>query len=209
MSTNKRMNFPVKLFENSHYLLQHLIPKSVFFKVLRLFKPNWKFGKKIKWGISSTFIFSVKSTINIGNGVVFSNSLFNPTISKNCKLFVSTGAELSIGDGSGFSGLSLFCSKQIIIGKHLVCGGNVAIWDTDFHQLDSEQRIQNSGPVSSIRIIIGDDVFIGANSTILKGSTIGNRSILGAGSVLRGTVGDDELWLGNPAIFIKKLKEVS
>ncbi|MFH1366679.1 MAG: DapH/DapD/GlmU-related protein [Patescibacteria group bacterium] len=52
---------------------------------------------------------------------------------------------------------------------------------------------------------MGDNVFIGANATILKGSTIGSRSILGAGSVLRGTIGDDELWLGNPAIFVKKL----
>ncbi|MFH1366678.1 MAG: hypothetical protein ABIH38_01670 [Patescibacteria group bacterium] len=143
MSTSKRIKFLVKLFENLHYHIQHFIPKSVFLKFPRLFKPNWRFGKKIRWGISSTFIFSIKSTINIGNGVVFSNTPFNPTILKNCKIFVSTGAELIIGDGCGFSGLSLFCSKQIVIGKHLVCGGNVAIWDTDFHQLDPVQRIQN------------------------------------------------------------------
>lgn len=54
---------------------------------------------------------------------------------------------------------------------------------------------------------IGDNVFIGANSVILKGVTIGNQSIVGAGSVvLEGTViGERELWAGNPAKFVKKL----
>ena len=119
---------------------------------------------------------------------------------------VAKNAILHIGNNCGFSGISLFCSKNIIIGNNVLCGGNVSIWDTDFHQLNSIDRQNNSGTIFSKKIVIGDDVFIGSNSIILKGSSIGNRSVLGAGSVLRGKVGEDELWLGNPATFIIKLR---
>ncbi|MNL65825.1 2,3,4,5-tetrahydropyridine-2,6-dicarboxylate N-acetyltransferase [compost metagenome] len=53
-------------------------------------------------------------------------------------------------------------------------------------------------------IIIEQDVFIGANSIILKGVTIGARSIIGAGSIVTKNVPADEIWGGNPAKFIRK-----
>tara|TARA_B110000211_G_C14090507_1_gene558751 strand:+ start:2433 stop:2936 length:504 start_codon:yes stop_codon:yes gene_type:complete len=162
-------------------------------------------GERISWGLFSTFIFSPKAYIQIGSDVVFSNSIYNPTISKKCKLIVSSNATLVIGNNNGFSGLSLYCSKEIIIGDNLVCGGNVSIWDSDFHQLNSIDRKQNTGTIHSKKIEIGDDIFIGANSIILKGVKIGNRSIIGAGSVIRKDIGEDELWVGNPAKFIKHL----
>ena len=48
-------------------------------------------------------------------------------------------------------------------------------------------------------------MFIGANSIILKGVTIGERSIIGAGSVVTKNIPDDEIWAGNPAKFIRKI----
>ena len=52
---------------------------------------------------------------------------------------------------------------------------------------------------------IGEDVFIGAHSIILKGVTIGARSIVGAGSVVTKDIPADEVWAGNPAKCIRKL----
>lgn len=49
---------------------------------------------------------------------------------------------------------------------------------------------------------IGNDVFIGAHSTILKGVTIGDKAIIGAGSVVAKSVPAGEIWAGNPARFI-------
>ena len=188
-----------------YIVFQHLIPRYIYFKLINTIYQRWQFGQRIYWGMFSTIIFSPKSYINIGNDVVFSNSLYNPTISEKCNLVVANNAILTIGNNSGFSGVSLNCSKKIIIGNNLVCGGNVSIWDTDFHQLDSSERIRNIGIVNTKEIKIGDDVFIGANSIILKGVKIGNRSIVGAGSVVRKDIPEDEVWIGNPAIFIKKL----
>ena len=55
-------------------------------------------------------------------------------------------------------------------------------------------------------MIIEDNVFIGAHSTILKGVTIGQNSIIGACSVVTKNIPPNEIWAGNPAKFIKKLE---
>ncbi|MDO3628846.1 acyltransferase [Mucilaginibacter sp. BT774] len=117
---------------------------------------------------------------------------------------MNKNAKLIIHDNCGFSGVSIYCSTSIAIGQFVLCGGNVSIWDTDFHPLDFRDRRQDlSNKINSSPIVIGDDVFIGANSIILKGVTIGNRSIIGAGSVVTKSIPEDEIWAGNPARFIK------
>ena len=59
---------------------------------------------------------------------------------------------------------------------------------------------------SSAPVIIGNDVFIGTNSLILKGVEIGDRSLLES-SVVTKSVPTSEIWAGNPAVFLKKLME--
>ncbi|WP_407947752.1 acyltransferase [Pontiella desulfatans] len=54
-------------------------------------------------------------------------------------------------------------------------------------------------------IKIGNDVFVGTNSIILKGATIGDRSIIAAGSIVSGSIPPDEIWGGNPARLIRKI----
>lgn len=56
-------------------------------------------------------------------------------------------------------------------------------------------------------ITIGDDVYIGLNSLILPGARIGNRVIIGAGSVVSGNIPDDSVAAGVPARVIKTLEE--
>ncbi|HJP62396.1 MAG TPA: acyltransferase, partial [Mucilaginibacter sp.] len=127
--------------------------------------------------------------INNGSIVLGSNLRFyssfnsNPIgISKYCSVFVADNAKLSIGDNCGFSGVSIYCSTGINIGDNLFCGANVNIWDTDFHPLSHHERNNNLDHLAvSKNISIGSDVFIGANSIILKGVTIGDRSVIGAG----------------------------
>ncbi len=55
------------------------------------------------------------------------------------------------------------------------------------------------------KIVVGDNVFIGINTLILPGTTIGNNCVIGAGSVVRGSIPDNSVVLGNPAKVIMKV----
>jgi len=116
--------------------------------------------------------------------------------------------DLSLGDNVGMSATAIICTHNIIIGNNVTIGGNTVIYDTDFHNLDPLlRRNKFIDKKSSIKlpVVIEDDVFIGAHSTILKGVTIGHSSIIGACSVVTKSVPANEIWGGNPAKFIKSL----
>jgi acetyltransferase-like isoleucine patch superfamily enzyme len=119
---------------------------------------------------------------------------------------IGKNATLTIGENVGFSNSTICCRKEINIGDHTIIGGNSKIWDTDFHPTSIEQRTIdiNSNAISS-PIHIGKYVFIGADVTILKGVSIGDYALIGAGSVVRSNIPEKEVWAGNPAVFIKKL----
>lgn len=117
------------------------------------------------------------------------------------------GGEISIGDGFGISGSTIYSTASITIGKNATIGANCKIIDNDFHPLDPEQRRLSLNEQFTLRkpIVIGDDCFIGMNSIILKGTTLGNNVVVGAGSVVHGTFPDNCIIAGNPAKIIKYL----
>ncbi len=128
--------------------------------------------------------------------------LLNPVI-----LDTRRGGRIEIGENSSGSGVVISSKELISIGKNVKLGGNVRIFDHDFHSFDFEERRdpETYSQLKSAPINIGDDVFIGTNATILKGITIGNRVIIGASSVVAKSIPSDEVWAGNPAKFIKKI----
>lgn len=79
------------------------------------------------------------------------------------------------------------------------------ITDTDAHSLDWEDRRHGRGEVPSVPIVIEDDVWIGAQCIILKGVTIGPRSIIGAGSVVTHSIPADCIAAGNPCKVLRKI----
>ena len=150
-----------------------------------------------------------ESEVNIDNNVVFRSTTKSNMVGiyKPVSISVSAKGKLTIGDNSGFSGTSIHIINSITIGKYCNFGGNTAIWDNDFHPLDYQaRRVHDLSQIKSAPITIGDDVFVGANSIILKGVTIGDRAIIGAGSVVSKDIPADEIWAGNPAKFIRKIK---
>lgn len=150
-----------------------------------------------------------KGDIVLGDNVVFnadSNTnlvgLLNPTI-----LDVRFGGRIEIGDRTGTSSVVISSKSSVKIGSRCKIGGNVRIFDHDFHSLDSEIRCtpDDRNNIRSNEIEIGDDCFIGTNSIILKGTKIGDRSIIAAGSVIFGlSIPPDSLVKGNPAILMNR-----
>jgi acetyltransferase-like isoleucine patch superfamily enzyme len=170
-----------------------------------LIYPHAKIIKNIK--LNGYPIFRLNGQVKFGKNLIFTSlTKYNMVgINKSCSIFVAKNASLQIGDNTGFSGTSIYCTNSISIGKYCNFGGNTSIWDTDFHPLDYLARRNNSNDITTKPIIIGDDVFVGANTIILKGVTIGDRVIIGAGSVVTKDIPADQIWAGNPAKFICNL----
>lgn len=93
---------------------------------------------------------------------------------------------------------------EIHIGSKVMFGPQVKLIASDHRYDDPTKPIKESGYGALETIQIGDDVWIGAGATILKGVSIGRGSVIGAGSVVTTTVGENEVWGGNPA---RKIKE--
>lgn len=148
-----------------------------------------------------------EGSIRIGNNVTFIADTRSNRVGLTNPVILETwgNGEIEIGDSSGGSSVVISSRSKVSIGKHVLLGGNVRIYDHDFHSLDSDVR-QTSADQDQVRtkpVCIGDDVLIGVNSIILKGVHIGGRAIIGAGSVVTCDVPADEIWAGNPA---KRLK---
>jgi len=150
--------------------------------------------------------------LSIGSGFRMNNGYKYNRIGRQqrCQFVVNKGATMRIGDGVGMSSTSLICTYSITIKDRVRIGGNVVIYDTDFHSLNAKTRADlNLDEQHSIRrpVVIEEDSFIGAHSTVLKGVTIGKGAIIGAGSLVSKDVPAGEIWAGNPAKFIKKVSD--
>jgi len=121
------------------------------------------------------------------------------------KILVYPDATLRIGKNVGISNTTIVATDSIVFGDNIIIGGGCTIVDSDFHSLNpihwhtsADELYMKSSPV-----IIKDNVFIGMDCIILKGVTIGNNVIIAAGSVISKDIPNNEIWGGNPAVFIK------
>lgn len=144
----------------------------------------------------------------IGDNFRFpSGDNFNP-LSRNIlgSIYIGTnGARLTIGDIVGISSSCIWCSKSITIGNDVKIGSGCRILDTDSHSLNYKDRKTDKDFANTRRkpIVIENDVLIGTGSIVLKGVTIGARSVIGAGSVVSTNIPPDCMAAGNPCRIIR------
>lgn len=112
------------------------------------------------------------------------------------------GDRTFIGHNCGFS-----ACESIRIGADCLLASEVRIQDNDGHPVEADLRRRGDPvPSSGVRpVVLGDDVWVGARATILKGVRIGDRSIVGAASVVTRDVPPDAVVAGNPARVIRRL----
>ena len=91
---------------------------------------------------------------------------------------------------------------DLIIGNNCILSSNVLITNNDHEYRDVKNIIQNQ-PIIHKSTIIGNNCFLGSGSVILPGSSLGNHSIVGANSVVRGNFPSYVVIAGNPAKVIK------
>lgn len=139
--------------------------------------------------------------LSSGNGV-------NPIASNlQADVYVEPGATLTIGNNVGMSSTRLWIHESARIGNNVKIGGCVLITDTDAHPMDYMARRSSNEGTKSAPVVIEDDVWVGAHCIILKGVTIGARSVIGAGSVVTKSIPADCVAAGNPCRVIKSLNQ--
>jgi acetyltransferase-like isoleucine patch superfamily enzyme len=119
-----------------------------------------------------------------------------------------TFPELTIGEHTYVGHACSFAvSSSVRIGRHCLLAAGVSVADYDGHPVDAaRRRAGEPTPADSIRpVVIGDDVWVGANATILKGVHVGDRSVVAASAVVTRDVPADVVVAGNPARVVKHL----
>lgn len=166
-----------------------------------------QFGRNLK--VYNKMYIQIKNgEMSIGdNFTLTSGDCINP-LCRNVRacIFISHGGKVKIGNNVGMSSPCIWIHENLSIGNNVKIGGNCIIMDNDVHQINYKERRSNIGKVNSAPIVIEDDVWLGANVMVLKGVTIGARSIIGAGSVVTKSIPADCIAAGNPARVIKSLK---
>lgn len=132
-------------------------------------------------------------------------------------LVFSHGGDISIGEWCYIGeGARVWSSGSVHIGDRVLISHNVNIFDSLTHPLNAHLRhaqfkaIMQTGHPRSIDlgerpVTVGNDVWIGANACVLRGVTLGEGAVVGAGAVVTHDVPPFTLVAGNPARAIREL----
>lgn len=189
-----RLVFCIKTLINSLYNKYQLSQKGVAVEG----KPT--INGRIKVYGKGKIIFGSNVRINSGQK-------YNPIGgSYECIFVLKDGGNIILEDNVGISNSTFVARKEIRIGKDTLIGGNCKIYDNDFHSTDYENRMMKIDPdIKVAPIKIGEGAFIGAHTVVLKGSNVGDKTVIGAGSVVSRSIPANEIWAGNPVRMLKKV----
>lgn len=174
------------------------------------FSKNITLGKNVVFKKKPYIIKHKKASIEIGDYTTINSDNYGYHINmfQKCKLYADrAGGKIKIGKKCRIHGTCIHAYNEIQIGDNCLIAANTQIIDGNGHKLsfpDVENRIYTTD--EGIPIIIEDNVWIGANSIILGGTTIGYGSIIAAGSIVKGNVPPMSIFGGNPAKIIKTYK---
>ena len=172
----------------------------------------------IQFGLNCALFNSVyirnNGIICIGdNFLMTSMGGYNP-LCRNIKgaIVADKDAIIRIGNHVHVSSPCIWARKRIVIGNDVKIGGDTIIIDSDAHSLNFLDRRfdrdeDDSRNACSREVVIGNDVLIGTRCLILKGVHIGDRTIIGAGSVVVCDIPEDSIAVGNPCRVIRKINE--
>lgn len=158
--------------------------------------------KKIKTRLRLTIskLLLKRKGVHIFNNTTFSNVLFKGTavIEPYCRLVGSP--KITFGDNF-YANAGCHFFGDITFGRDVMIGPKTVIWTRNHGTaLGTPMKSQDH---TTKPVVIEDDVWIGANVTILMGVNIGSGAIVGAGSVVTRSVPPNAIVVGNPAVIKK------
>jgi maltose O-acetyltransferase len=185
-------------------LLRALFQKPRIWKYRALSTCKRRTGSPIVW---QPVLYLGRGSIEIGRDVELGWPT-SPLFYTGYSHLEASSPESSIvlGDGVQLNNNAFIKSEGpgITIGDGALLGSHVEIFDSDFHELHPARR--RGGNPRMGRVDIGENVFVGEGTKILKGVTIGANSVIGAGSVVTGSIPANVVAAGNPARVIRELQ---
>ncbi len=188
--------------------IRHLIRSFVFALNRILLKMKYPMLE-----ISKTAKIDMKTKININSNKLIigknvhlrsnSNGYHAGMPFSTCILLDGEKSFCEIGDNCRINGSYIHAKSEIIVGKNTVIAAGTNIIDSNGHLTNSEDRTMGRDVPQPI--CIGDNVWIGLNCLILKGTTIGDNSVVSAGSIVKGNFPRNSIIQGNPAKHIKTI----
>jgi len=181
-----------------------------FFRLGKLY--TWIIKKKFRHLGKNSVIMPVLNSANeryisIGDNVdigafcriTVSTEFGGHKVKSENKTRIKIGDNVSIGNNSFIS-----ANNNIEIGNHVIMSAYVFITDHDHGFADMEKSINEQPLSEGGSVKIGDNVFLGVKSSVLKNVTIGERSVVAANAVVTKDVPAFSVVAGNPARIIKK-----
>ncbi len=139
--------------------------------------------------------------IRVGDYVHLANSPFHP-IELATSSVEGMNGHINIGNCCLVSpGMTMYSATDITIGHDCMFGGECYVSDCDWHGIYN----RNSAYGRSKPIELKDNVWVGHGAKILKGVTIGENSVVGAGAVVTRSIPPNVIAGGNPAVVLKEI----
>jgi acetyltransferase-like isoleucine patch superfamily enzyme len=112
------------------------------------------------------------------------------------------GGHIDVGDSViVLPGVRISSATHVTIGRNTMLATNCYISDADWHDVYD----RTSAPGSCAPVVLHDNVWIGDSALVCKGVTIGENSVIGAGSVVTANIPPNVIAAGNPARVVKPL----
>ena len=147
------------------------------------------------------FFLKILKNIKLGKNVKISpfTNIYGCELKDNVFIgpFVEIQKNVIIGENSRIQSHSFIC-EGVDIGKNVFIGHNVNTINDNLPKVNNENWVVE-------KIIIRDNVSIGTGSTIMGNVTIGENSIIGANSLVTTDIPYNEVWVGSPAKFLRKI----
>ena len=135
-------------------------------------------------------------------------NLYGCTIGDRTKIgaFVEIQKNALIGCDTKISSHTFIC-EGVHIGDRVFIGHNVTFINDKYPRAATEDgSLQTEEDWEVVPTYVEDGASVGSSATLLCGVTVGKGAIIGAGSVVTKSVPEREIWVGNPARFIRKVE---
>lgn len=161
--------------------------KIILFKIIYFNRINFKGIPNINF--TSRFLIKKGAKLSFGK---------KNRIRNNVSFRVNEEGKIDVGNNCFFNdNCSINCKKQINIGNNCFFGPNVMMFDHDHDYKNDMNKFVKK------EIIIGNDVWIGANVTILKGVKIGDNVVIAAGTLIKTDVPSNSIVYQKKEVVIK------